>query len=229
MSILEASIARLARETPSFIKVFNDYSLSLCCDENITLRQAIVLAKLDQDEVMAALSKLDPEVQDMKDWNTADDQEIINYLLARFHQVHRVQLQELQHLAERVETVHQQDVQCPLGLAEHLKHMQLELEQHMQKEEQILFPMIENGQGKMVGGPIHVMKTEHDEHVHAIHQIDQLTNNMKLPEDACNTWQTLYLGLTTFKEDLQQHIHLENNILFARYSDPLEDYHASVL
>lgn len=34
-------------------------------------------------------------------------------------------------------------------------------------------------------------------------------------EHACNTWRALYRGLDELRNDLMQHIHLENNVLFA--------------
>jgi regulator of cell morphogenesis and NO signaling len=34
------------------------------------------------------------------------------------------------------------------------------------------------------------------------------------PKDACVSYRALYDALETFEKDLQQHIHLENNILF---------------
>jgi iron-sulfur cluster repair protein YtfE (RIC family) len=37
-----------------------------------------------------------------------------------------------------------------------------------------------------------------------------------LPDDACPTFRALYEELERMEEDLHQHIHLENNILFPR-------------
>jgi iron-sulfur cluster repair protein YtfE (RIC family) len=45
-------------------------------------------------------------------------------------------------------------------------------------------------------------------------------NCRRLP-GACNTWQALYRGLEELRQDLMQHIHLENNIWFA--SSPRQD------
>ena len=132
--------------------------------------------------------------------------------------MHREQLDELIRLAERVEKVHGDRPQCPIGLAEHLHKMKIELESHMQKEEQILFPMLIGGMSAMAAGPINVMKQDHDDHAHAINKISELTNNITPPEGACNTWRALYLALEHFKADLEEHIELENKVLFARAS-----------
>jgi regulator of cell morphogenesis and NO signaling len=125
-----------------------------------------------------------------------------------------LEIPELIRLARRVEQVHEHDPDCPSGLADHLENMHQELESHMMKEEQILFPML--AKGIYPEGPISQMEEEHLEHGDALEVLDQLTNNITLPEDACNTWTALYTGLKALKEDLMLHILLENQILFAK-------------
>src|SRR5690606_10279393 len=128
----------------------------------------------------------------------------------------RQQLPELIRLAARVEQVHGARENCPRGLTDLLLGMLQELENHMQKEEQILFPMIRQGQNPMLGGPISVMRFEHDQHGDALEKVILLTNDMQPPANACNTWRALYRGLDELRRDLMQHIHLENNLLFPR-------------
>lgn len=134
--------------------------------------------------------------------------------------MHREQLNELVRLASRVEQVHWARPDCPVGLAQHLARMARELEAHMHKEEQILFPMLKAGQRAMATGPIHVMRHEHDDHAQALTHLYELTNNLTLPKGACNTWRALFTGLQAFVDDLKQHIHLENNILFEGKATP---------
>jgi regulator of cell morphogenesis and NO signaling len=88
----------------------------------------------------------------------------------------------------------------------------------MRKEEEVLFPLVARGHGAMARMPITVMRMEHDEHGVALRRLEELTNGITLPRAACNTWRALYAGLKTFREDLMQHIHTENNILFERFA-----------
>ena len=46
--------------------------------------------------------------------------------------------------------------------------------------------------------------------------IRKLTNYYTLPEDACASYTLLYRMLDEFEDDLDMHIHLENNILFPK-------------
>jgi regulator of cell morphogenesis and NO signaling len=98
--------------------------------------------------------------------------------------------------------------------------MQQELEGHMLKEEQVLFPMLQHGMGPQAAPPIQVLRFEHDQHGEALGKMLALTNNITPPADACNTWRALYRGLLEFRDDLMQHIHLENNVLFIKALSP---------
>lgn len=145
-----------------------------------------------------------------------DTSALIDYILRRYHQVHREQFVELIELATRVEVVHVEDPQAPVGLARQLHLMQSELEDHMQKEEQILFPMLMRQSGFSPAGPIHVMREDHKAHEQEIDKLLLLTDNLKLPNDACGSWRSLYSGLRILIDDLHAHIELENEVLFPR-------------
>ncbi|MDF3832030.1 iron-sulfur cluster repair protein YtfE [Cupriavidus basilensis] len=215
MSMTDQSLGQLARQIPGATRVFHDYQLDFCCGGKQSLGEAAQAAGLDAQAIEARLLSLQAQAQrDGRDWGAASAADLIVHILARYHEVHRQQLPELIRLARRVEQVHGDRQDCPLGLADHLGVMQQELESHMQKEEQILFPLLAREAGNMAGGPITVMRMEHDEHGQALQHLNLLTNDITLPRAACNTWRALYLGLRTFREDLMEHIHLENNILF---------------
>lgn len=166
-----------------------------------------------------------PERTTDADWREASAGELVSYLVTRFHERHRVQLPELIRLARRIEHVHAGRELCPVGLADVLEGLQQELESHMLKEEQVLFPMLANGMGAKARGPITVMLFEHDQHNSALEAIDRITRQLTLPADACNTWQALYGQLDTFRKDLTRHIHLENNVLFLKASNAGEGAH----
>lgn len=153
-------------------------------------------------------------------WNTQPQDQLIDHLLARYHARHREQLPELIRLASRVEQVHGHHLHCPNGLADLLRDIQQELENHMLKEEQVLFPMLQMGMGPQAAMPIQVMRHEHDQHAEALEQLLGLTDRITPPSGACSTWRNLYEQLTAFHDDLREHIHLENDVLFARAVNP---------
>ena len=75
----------------------------------------------------------------------ADSPALIDHILDRFHATHREELAWLIPMAQKVETVHGDHEEAPLGLTAALIALADDLESHMQKEEQVLFPMIRGG------------------------------------------------------------------------------------
>ena len=145
-------------------------------------------------------------------WQKAANPELIEFILERYHAVHREQLPEAIRLARRVEQAHGGEAHCPDGLAEHLTVMFQELESHMMKEEQILFPMLAGESYPQ--GPIMVMESEHDDHELALQHIMALTDSLRLPSGACGTWRALYQLLGELVADVRAHIELESRVLF---------------
>jgi len=171
------------------------------------------------EPIIAALRELEGRATDgERDWGDASPTVLVDHILSRYHAVHREQLPELIRLARKVEQVHGDRADCPNGLADHLSAMAQELESHMRKEEDVLFPMIARGHGVMASAPITVMRMEHDEHGVALRRLEELTDGITPPRAACTTWRALYASLRIFREDLMAHIHTENNILFERFA-----------
>jgi regulator of cell morphogenesis and NO signaling len=143
--------------------------------------------------------------------------ELIAYILDRFHSGHRRDLPGLIVLARKVESVHGKHPEAPNGLADFLDEVAESLEEHMQKEEQILFPMLRSGGHPMISHPIGMMRMEHDDHVINLGKLLALTNGLKAPEGACGSWRALYEGLGELSAELKEHIRIENEILFPRF------------
>ncbi|HTN30609.1 MAG TPA: iron-sulfur cluster repair protein YtfE [Pseudomonas sp.] len=214
--LIDQTLGDLATALPGATRVLHQHKLDFCCGGGQTLGAACAKRGLDADAIAAELHALHGDT-DQRDWRPASNAELIEHILARFHARHREQLPELIRLASRVEQVHGQNPTCPNGLAEHLWNMQQELESHMLKEEKILFPMLLNDPPPpQVQAPIAVMRYEHDQHGEALARLNEMTDDITPPPHACNTWRALYRGLAELRDDLMQHIHLENNILFAR-------------
>ncbi|HXS15961.1 MAG TPA: hemerythrin domain-containing protein, partial [Polyangiaceae bacterium] len=143
--------------------------------------------------------------------------DLIGFILERYHAPLHVDLPALVEAARRVERVHGSKPSCPRGLAALLQELASELEEHMTKEEQVLFPTILSGQrGALLHMPIRVMMQDHDDHGAHLLQLRELTTDFVPPVVACATWRALYAGLAKLETELMEHIHLENNVLFPR-------------
>lgn len=61
------------------------------------------------------------------------------------------------------------------------------------------------------------MRHDHDDHGEHLRRLDEITHGFEPPEGACRSWQALYAGTRKLADDLREHVHLENNILFPRF------------
>lgn len=216
MSSIDSSqaIGQIAVQLPGATAVFRRLKLDFCCGGHVSLHQAASDKGLDLQAVVRELSALQ-RPNELPDTGTPS--ELIDHIIARYHEVHRAQLPELIRMARRVEAVHRDNPNTPHGLADALESMEQELLTHMHKEEAVLFPMLRAGGNSFVSQPIAMMRHEHTDHGQALEHLAQLTNDITPPMGACNTWRALYTGLAQLHEDLMNHIHLENNVLFQQF------------
>jgi len=145
---------------------------------------------------------------------------LIDHILTRYHEMHRedlVSLMPLADRADRVERVHADDPDAPTGLAAAIRTLAREIEDHMAKEERILFPAMRAGGGPGIEHPIAVMRADHDDHAETVAVIRHLTKDLTPPEHACGSWRSLYGGVAALFDDLSAHIALENDVLFPRF------------
>jgi regulator of cell morphogenesis and NO signaling len=150
-------------------------------------------------------------------WDHQSQTDIADHIETRYHATLRRDMPQLIDAAREVECAHAGEPAVPSGLADMLVELFGELESHMQKEERILFPWIRRAtRSDAIAMPIRVMVEEHDSHREYLAQIVHLTDDFVPPPHASTTWRALYSALATLEADLLEHIHLENNILFAR-------------
>jgi regulator of cell morphogenesis and NO signaling len=207
------SVADIAASLPGATAVFRRHKLDFCCGGKAALSDAAAVRGADLSTVIAELSALVQAAAEAP----SDTDALIELIETRYHATHRRELPELVRLARRVEAVHGDLPHAPVGLAAVLEALAAELESHMQKEEQVLFPLMRRGGHPMIAHPIDAMRHEHDDAGELLARVEALTGGGVPPEGACNTWRALYVGTRKFADDLMEHIHLENNVLFPRF------------
>lgn len=209
------TLSQIAGGLPGATAVFRRRKLDFCCGGGVTLAEAAAAKGLPVREIAEELA--DVAAQGLPPALPQDVPGLIALIETRYHATHRRELPELVRLARRVEAVHAEHPDVPRGLAELLERIETDLEAHMQKEEMILFPMMRDGGHPMIGEPIRMMLAEHDEHGMHLRALDTMTQGFVTPEGACATWRALYAGLRKFSDDLMDHIHAENNVLFPQF------------
>ena len=214
----DTPVGHVATAAPLATRVFARHGIDFCCGGGVPLEQACAARDVSVDTVLEEIEKeLQTSNGDSTSWDTAPLDALIDHILSAYHRPLDDELPRIEAMARKVNAVHgdKDPERLPALLSTYLA-LKEELEPHMMKEEQILFPMIRQGHGSMAHGPVHVMHEEHDHAGALLRKLRELTNDYTVPEGACNTWRALWHALHDLERSLHEHIHLENNILFPR-------------
>ncbi len=220
----ETTVAQIVTEDIAKAHVFKRFGIDFCCGGSKTLEEVCATNNVSIDLLMSALSQQNDTKQRSLDYNAWDLGFLIDYLLNVHHKYVKESAPILRQYATKVAKVHGGGYPELLEILKLLEALLTDLETHLAKEEQILFPYIKGllsgGQTQAAFGtiqnPIGVMHAEHDEAGELMSQIRRLTNDYTPPEGACNSFRALYHKLDEFEQDLHLHVHIENNILFPK-------------
>ena len=233
MTATTKTVREIALEQPSSIRVFEHYGIDSCCGGRKPLAEACEAGNLEVDAVIAALEAAAKAPASVAtNWQQASLESLSGHIIATHHAYVKRELPRLAELALKVVARHGATRAELLVIQKSLAHLDEELSQHLAKEEAVLFPYIVKleraialGDAKphgcfgTVANPIAMMTQEHDAAGALLAEIRSLSSNFVTPADACPTYHAFYDGLKDFEQDLHQHIHLENNILFPRAID----------
>jgi len=236
LSIQESTTVReLVGRYSATRRVFENYGIDYCCGGGATLAQAATASRIELSELIAALEASQDRLttataSEEKDWYAAPLRELIQHIVQVHHAYLKRALPMLEDKLKKVLRAHGTE-HGPMLRRLHsvFDELSTELSMHLMKEEEILFPYVyaaeAHRQGEAerpsacfpaVNSPIRQMEAEHETAGRALEEIRAITAGYTPPEDACVTFCALYDDLKHLEQDLHQHIHLENNILFPR-------------
>lgn len=231
MEILKKhTVGQIVADDYRTAQVFRAYGLDFCCGGNKTIEEACVKADVDPNEVQEALLSLREnhrKKDNYKDWPL---DVLVDYIVNNHHSFVRSKLPEIEFYSSKVAKVHGESHPETKEIYELFLKLKDEISNHLDKEEQFLFPyvkeLVKAEQGHVsiknqphfgtAANPVSMMEAEHKEAGGIMEEIQNLSNNFTPPEDACTTYRVLYQNLEGFQADLHKHVHLENNILFPK-------------
>lgn len=230
MNITENNtVAEVVTHNIKTADVFKKHGIDFCCGGGITIKKACDKNNVSFSELERELSNINNHIT--KGYNY--DSWKLDFLVDHIENIHHTYVAEntplvLQYAA-KVAKVHGHHYTEVVEINRLFIEVAKELAAHMKKEELILFPFIKqlvkaDNEGLKVNtphfgtvnNPITMMEEEHENAGDILKEISKLSNNYTPPEGACNTFKALYAKLEEFEQDLHQHIHLENNILFPK-------------
>jgi regulator of cell morphogenesis and NO signaling len=218
----DTTLADLVTARPGVAPLLDRLGLDYCCGGQRRLVDAVDAAGLDLDEVVASLTAVDVAPAS-EDWSSMDAAALVDHLEATHHAYLRDALPRLDALVDKVTTVHGSR-HAELGEVQTLfRALRADLEPHLLKEEQVLFPMIRELASAStaptfhcgsLGNPIRVMLLEHDAVGDLLVELRAATDGYAVPDDGCASYRALYAGLADLEADTHVHVHKENNLLF---------------
>jgi regulator of cell morphogenesis and NO signaling len=218
------SVVDLVLERPARTQVFEDHGIDYWCRGRATLAMACAVRGIETGDVMAALAAVESQSGDTDtvDWRKEPCSRQIEHIVAAHHSFLRRELPSLVDLAQKLAGRHGPRHTRLYELVGAIQALKAELDSHLEKEEQVLFPhihMLEGGRDTpfpSIGVPISCMEHEHEGAARALESIADLAGGFRVPPDGDDDWRSLCQGLRALQRDLHQHIHKENNILFPR-------------
>jgi regulator of cell morphogenesis and NO signaling len=227
------TLAQIVTDKPAAAPVLEKYELDYSCHGRQSLLEACEFDEKKYGQVKHELEEvLDQSIPGniVMDFDKLTLNELIDYIISRHHLYVRNAIPNIRLHLQRVEF--RQGIRHPLiaEIVRQFDQLTVELENHMFKEEEILFPRIRKVDEiffkeenidhlfnvRMISDPIKVMEKEHDITISLMAIIRKLADNFTAPADASAMFSLTYHELKEFEADLHQHVHLENNILFPK-------------
>jgi regulator of cell morphogenesis and NO signaling len=210
--------------------VFKKFGIEFCCGGNKSLPKACTDLNLDLGLVEEALVNAVSENKDYSfDFKKWEPDFLIDYIYNQHHTYFYDEYPHISNLMEKVVKHHTKN-HPPLAEVEKLFFtLERELIGHFAEEENTVFPLIKKlyhanknesdiseENMKQLTVALHEMQAEHEDAGGILKRIRFATNNYNPPASACTSFKLLYHKLKCLEEDLHQHIHLENNVLFPK-------------
>jgi regulator of cell morphogenesis and NO signaling len=223
--LLDKTLSQIVTEHHQAARVFEKYGLDFCCKGKRALKTACEEKQIGEQTILNDLANAFGDNETAPDFNSMTLTALSDYIVRVFHSYVKLNSPQIFSYLLRVAGKHGDrypHMKEVYGIFEQVKD---EMEQHMFQEESILFPRIKQlempDKNKITDidallAPIDLMEAEHDAAGEMMARIRQLTNNYQPPQDACTTHRLTLASLKAYEEDLHNHVHLENNILFPK-------------
>lgn len=229
MEIKTNTVGEIVTRDYRAAKIFKEAGIDFCCGGKRTLEETCTEKGIDAEALMDKLENLssEPSAADhnFKDWEPGF---LCDYIVNVHHVFVRNTLPELMFYTNKIAKVHGDNHPELYEVADLFSRVNNELIQHLTKEENILFPAVKElfsinseKSGSVIRKEMDGLMGEHESAGGAMDRINFLTDNYKVPEDACNSYRLALTMLEKFEDDLHTHVHLENNILFPKTLDKL--------
>jgi regulator of cell morphogenesis and NO signaling len=226
----DRTLGELVLDDARAARVFENFGLDFCCNGRRTLREAADAQNVQLESVVSALVALGaPAAEDVAPAEWDDLSVLTRHIVDRHHGYVRSASPALAGWLERLVQRHGERHPELEAMRQTFDELADEMSMHMMKEENILFPYINDladaraRRTRMppspfgtVLNPVRVMEADHALVGELMAKLRALSSEFVAPSDGCATYRLCFTELEAFERDLHRHIHLENNVLFPR-------------
>lgn len=221
-------VGEIVAKFPKAADIFMENKIDFCCGGDRPLLEAIEENGLSEAKIVDDLNKLYEEFAnnlDSKDtnWQESPIDELVDYIINKHHAYLWDELPKISKLSTTILKVHGQSHPELSKVHKLFSTLKMELEEHLSKEETMQYPAIKEyiktksyGDLEKAIDVIDELEKEHTGAGDILKELRKVTNDYKIPDDVCPTFELTYAKLQEMESDLFKHIHLENNILFPR-------------
>jgi len=225
------SMRQIAVESPAAIAVLEKYRLDFCWAGDKSLDTAAAEAGIPLETILCEMgSALTTCRAEQADWNTAGLDALMQHIVVRHHAYLRKELPLMERFVTRArETRGRADANSLAPLEKIFRFFRRELENHLRREEEVLFPLIRQLEKASKSGaelprfpfgpitnPIGIMEEDHDAERRQMEKMLVMTGNYTGPAEAVHAFRSFFEKLQALELDMRLHVHLEDHILFPR-------------
>jgi regulator of cell morphogenesis and NO signaling len=215
-------VGSLVAKNPAYANLFEKIGIDYCCKGKKTLKELCIEKNLDPRAVLDQLKEISttPLIVDLNNLSLND---LITHIIKKHHDYLREELPRLSNLIYKVATKHSGLHPELLELRGIFEEFKVDVLNHIEKEETIIFPAIEllatnkkkpTFSKDSLESYLNDLDSEHTEAGAALEKMNKLTNGYILPIGACTTYRVMLNSLSLLEKDMHEHVHKENHILF---------------
>jgi regulator of cell morphogenesis and NO signaling len=217
------TIGKVVAELPKASRIFSEYGIDFCCGGHrkpyvVIREQGLNVEKIVQELEDAQKERIEGYRE--QDFTSMKPAALTNYIEDTHHSYLREAMPEITDLLGTILRVHGSNHTELFEVYKLFGTLKADLEQHLLKEETILFPALgEADNQEKISRLSREIIQEHEAAGEILAKLRNVTGNYSIPEGVCGTFVKTYEMLHEMEQDLHQHIHLENNILLKEYDD----------
>jgi regulator of cell morphogenesis and NO signaling len=231
MATATRSIREIISSQPTAAAILQRFDIDVCAHAGETLDEACAELQLSVEQVLDKLADgaaidAGATYPDPAGYSTG---RLIQHIVRIHHHSIRQELPRLTEMAGTVAEKYSERAPELEPIAARVMELQAEMAEHIRNEEQVLFPYIAQVEEapllafrppeqcfSRVGQPVFMMVQEHERARLLLAELRELSGDFRAPVWACSTFVAFYQGLRIFADSFDEHIRLENDVLFPR-------------